>query len=104
MSDDISEIPNNASCYTINSQSSIYIYRSNTRDTYTQIGGKWFKTATSNYTNIPTNTVCRSYSDIESLNSNAAWYPTYQIIAFGLAVFVWFFVYKLVSKFIRWKA
>lgn len=104
MTDDISEIPSNASCYTVNSQSSIYSYRGGTRDTFTQIGGKWYKTATSSYTNIPNNAVCWSYSDIAAINSNSVYLPIYEFIALTLAVFVWFFVFKLVSKFIRWKA
>lgn len=43
MKDDVSEIITNAECYTINSATSIYAYKNNTRETYTQIGGKWKK-------------------------------------------------------------
>lgn len=103
MTDDTSNIPSGASCYVVNSATSIYVYRNNTRDTYTQIGGKWYRTATTSYTNVPTNSVCWSYSDIAAINSKAEFFPIYEFIAIILAVFVWFVVYKLISRLIKWK-
>ena len=104
MKDDFSELETNASCYTLNSTTSIYSYRNNIRSTYTQVGGKWYKTAAQNYTNLPTNIVCFSYNDITSLNSNAEYFPIFEFIAFSLAVFVWVVVYKLISRLIKWRS
>lgn len=103
MKDDFSNVPTGASCYSFNSATSLYVYRNNTRDTYTQIGGKWYKTASSSYTNVPTNTVCWSYSDVIAINSKAEFFPIYEFIAILLALFVWFFVYKLISRLIKWR-
>lgn len=103
MKDDISEIINNATCYTINSATSIYAYSNNIRNTYTQIGGKWYKTAETTYSYLPTSSYCVSYSNISDLNSNAAFEPIYLFIAFILAVFVWRFVYFIWSRLVRYR-
>lgn len=103
MTDDFSELPTNANCYALNSATSIYVYRSNARDIYTQVGGKWYKTATSDYYNVPSSTVCWSYSDITALNSKAEYFPIYEFIAVILALFVWFFVYKLIARLFKWR-
>lgn len=103
MKDDISEVINNASCYTINSQTSLYSYRNNVRSTYTQIGGKWYKTAESSYTSLPSNAYCVPYSTVSDLNSNAAFEPIFVFIAFCLAIFVWRFVYFIWSRLVRYR-
>ena len=103
MTDDFTDLPNNAQCYVVNSATSIYVYRNNTRDTYTQIGGKWYQTAESSYISVPSSSVCWSYTDITSLNSRAEYYPIYAFIALVLAVFVWYFVYRLMSRLIKWR-
>lgn len=103
MKDDFSNIETGASCYVLNNATTIYSYKNSTRTTYVQVGGKWYKNAVSTYTNIPNNTVCWSYSDITSLNSNAQFEPLYLMIAFCLAIFVWWFVFRLVSKLFRWR-
>lgn len=103
MKDDFSELPSNGSCYTLNSSSTIYVYRNNTRDTYTQVGGKWYKTATSIYSSVPSSSVCWNYSDITALNSKAEYFPIYEFIAVILAIFVWFFVYRLVARIVKWR-
>lgn len=103
MKDDTTEIINNATCYTINSATSIYAYRNNVRNTYTQIGGKWYQTATITYTNIPSSSYCVSYSNITNLNSNAAFEPIFVFIGFCLAIFVWKFVYFLWSRLVRYR-
>lgn len=100
MKDDVSEIITNASCYVINNQSSIYAYRNNTRSNYTQIGGKWFKTSEQTYTNLPVNSVCYSYSDIEALNSNASFEPIYLFIGFCLVALVIYLFFKLIRGFL----
>ena len=102
MTDDFSNLETGSNCYVLNSATSIYSYKSNSRKTYT-LGGKWFHTATSTYTNIPTNTVCWSYSDITSLNSNADMYPIYMFIGFCLAVFVWFLFFWLFRRLFKWR-
>lgn len=103
MTDDISEIVTNASCYTINSQTSIYSYSGNVRRTYTQIGGKWLQTAQTTYSNIPTTSYCVSYDTISSLNSYSYMQPIFEFIALIMALFVWFFCFKLWSKLIWWR-
>lgn len=103
MTDDFTNIETGASCYVLNNATSIYVYKGGTRSSYSQVGGKWYKTAAQAYSTIPTNTVCWSYSDITSLNSNAAYYPIFVFIAFTLAIFVWYFCFKLVSKMFRWR-
>lgn len=77
MIDDSSQIIQNAECYTINSPTSIYSYANRVRSSYTQIGGKWYKTAESSYITIPSGAYCVSYNDITTLSSNAAFYPLY---------------------------
>lgn len=86
MKDDFSEIETGASCYVLNNATSIYSYKNNIRTTYIQVGGKWYKQATTTYTNIPNNTYCWSYNDITSLNSNAAFEPLYLFIVLLIAV------------------
>lgn len=103
MTDDISNIETGSSCYVVNNSTTIYSYKNNTRTTYIQIGGKWFKNATQTYTNIPTNTVCWVYNDIKSLSSNSQFFPMYEFIALCLAIFVWYIVFKLISRLIKWK-
>ena len=101
MTDDFSELPNNATCYTINSTTSIYTYRNNVRDTYTKMGDKWLKTATQNYTNLPSNSVCFSYSDITAINSNAEFYPIYYTIGFLMAVFAFRFIWRVIRPLFK---
>lgn len=95
MSDDFSEVITNASCYTINNQTTIYAYRNNTRYSYSQVGGKWYETATNTYTSIPVNSTCYSYANISTLSSYSYMLPIYYMIAFMLAVFVFFFAYRI---------
>ena len=104
MTDDFSNLETGSSCYVLNNATTIYSYKNNNRTTYIQLGGKWFKNATQTYTNLPNNTVCWSYSDITSLNSNAEFYPLFMMCAFMLAVFVWYIVFKLITRLIKWKA
>lgn len=96
MTDDFADLPTSAQCYTITSPTSIYVYGNNTRDTYTKMGAKWLKTATSSYNNIPVNTVCISYNDIKSINSNVEFYPIYYTIGFILAIFAFRFIWKII--------
>lgn len=103
MTDDFSELVKGANCYAISSTTSIYAYKNNTRTTYSQIGGKWFKTSENAYSSVPNNTVCYSYGDITKINSKAEYFPIYEFIALVLAVFVWFFVFRLFSRLIRWR-
>lgn len=102
MTDDFSDLETGASCYVLNSSTSIYSYKSNSRKTYTYNGGKWYHSATTTYTSIPTNTVCWDYSDITKLNSNAEYEPIYYLIAFMLAVFVWFLWFSLFRRLFKW--
>lgn len=97
MSDDVSAIPNTG-CNVINSSTVIYNYSSNVRKTYIQVGGRWYYTSQSSYTNIPTGAQC---VDISSVNSNAVFYPIFIFIAFVLAVFVWWVVWRFIRPFLR---
>lgn len=103
MTDDFDDLETGASCYVLNNATSIYSYKSNSRKTYTLVGGKWYHTATSTYTSIPTNTVCWSYSDITELNSNADMYPVYMFISFSLAVFTYFLAWYLFRRLFKWR-
>lgn len=103
MTDDFSDLIKGANCYVISSATSIYAYKSGTRTAYSQIGGKWFKTAENAYSSVPANSVCYSYADITKINSKAEYFPIYEFIALVLAIFVWFFVFRLFSRLIRWR-
>ena len=103
MKDDFSNLETGASCYALSNTTTILSYKSGVRTTYNQVGGRWYKTAAQNYTSVPTNTVCWSYADITALNSNAVYYPFYVLVALMLSLFVWFFVFRLISKLFRWR-
>lgn len=103
MTDDISEIETGASCYVLNNATTIYSYKSNTRKTYIQIGGKWYQNAQTTYTNIPSGTYCVNYSFLQELNSKAEYFPIYEFIALVMAVFVWFMVWFLLRKVVKWR-
>lgn len=103
MKDDFSDLPTNASCYTLNSATSIYVYSNSVRYTFTQIGGKWYRTAQSNYYSVPDSAVCWSYSDITGLSSNAQFLPIYEGIAFLLALFVYALVWSLYRRLGKWR-
>lgn len=103
MTDNFDDLETGASCYVLNNATSIYSYKSNSRKTYTLVGGKWYYTATSTYTSIPTSTVCWSYSDITKLSSNADMYPVYMFISFSLAVFTYFLAWYLFRRLFKWR-
>lgn len=103
MKDDFSELETGASCYVLNSSTTIYSYKGGVRSSYVQVGGKWYKTAQSAYSSVPNSSICFSYSDITAINSKAEYFPIYEFIAIILAVFVWWFVFKLVSRLFRWR-
>lgn len=103
MKDDFSELEKGASCYVLNSATSIYSYKGGVRTSYIQVGGKWYKAAQNAYSGIPSNSLCYSYNDITAINSKAEFAPIYEFIALILAVFVWWFVFKLVSRLFRWR-
>ena len=104
MTDDFSNLETGASCYAISNTTTIYSYKTNNRTSYIQIGGKWYKTSVQSYNTIPASTHCLSYSDITKINSNAAFYPQYMIFAFGLSVFVWLVVFKLLGRLVKWRS
>ncbi len=103
MTDDTSNIETGASCYVVNNATSIYSYKNGSRKTYVQIGGKWFLSAQTTYYSVPDNAVCWAYNDIRSLSSNAEFFPLYEFIALCLAVFVWYVVFKLITRLVKWK-
>lgn len=103
MVDDTGQIAPNADCYVINSPTSIYSYANRTRSTYTQIGGKWYKTAESDYLTIPSSAYCVPFNTIGTLSSNAQYLPIYYMIAFCLAVFTWFFAWSLFRRLFKWR-
>lgn len=103
MTDDFTDLITGANCYAISNTTTIYAYKNSVRQTYSQIGGKWFKTSESSYSSVPSSTVCYSYDDITKISSNAEYFPIFEFIALVLAVFVWFFVFRLLSRLIRWR-
>lgn len=104
MTDDFEELETGASCYVLNNATTIYSYKNGVRKTYIQVGGKWINTSQSDYYNTPSNTVCFSYNDITKLNSNAVFEPFLIGLSFCLAVFVWWAVFSLFKRLMRWKA
>lgn len=80
MKDDFSDV-SNATCYSLGSPTTIYAYGNGVRTTYYQIGGKWYKSSTQNYTQIPPNTYCYTSLDF---SSHSEFEPVYHAIAFAL--------------------
>lgn len=103
MTDNFNELETGASCYVLNNASTIYSYKGSVRKTYIQVGGKWYYTTQSTYNTIPSGAVCFSYSDITKLNSNAVFEPFLIGLSFCLAVFVWWAVFSLFSRLVRWR-
>lgn len=104
MTDNFDELETGASCYVLNNATTIYSYKNGVRKTYIQVGGKWHHSTQSNYYDVPSGSVCYSYSDITKLNSNAVFEPFLIGLSFCLAVFVWWAVFSLFSRLVRWKA
>lgn len=96
--DDISNIETGASCYVLNSATSIYSYKGNTRKTYSEIGGKWYLSAQSNYYNIPDNAVCWSYSSLAELSHFSYIEPIYDSFALMFALFILIFGFMLLFR------
>ena len=103
MTDDFSEIDKNATCYTLNSATSIYSYRDYIRYSYTQIGGKWYKTGQTPYHDLPINTLCRTYDDITAINSKAEFAPVYAGIAFALVFVTLALFWATIRKITIWR-
>lgn len=104
MTDNFDELETGASCYVLYNPTTIYSYKNGVRKTYIQVGGKWHHSSQSNYYDVPSGSVCHSYSDITQLNTNAVFEPFLIGISFCLAVFVWWAVFSLFSRLVRWKA
>lgn len=96
--DDISNIETGASCYVLNSATSIYSYKGNTRKTYSEIGGKWYLSAESAYNAIPGNAVCWSYTSLEQLSHYAYVEPIYYSFALIFSLFVLIFSFQLLFR------
>lgn len=103
MTDNFDDLETGASCYVLNSATSIYSYKNNTRKTYSLVGGKWYHSATTTYSSYPSSSVCWSYDDITQLNSNADMYPVYMFISFALAVFTYFLAWSLFRRLFKWR-
>lgn len=101
MKDDFSELPTNASCYAIASESVIYTYSNSVRDTYTKMGSKWLKTASSSYNIVPSNYRCFTYSDLTNINSYEVFYPFFYTIGFVLAIFAFRFIWKIIRPLFK---
>lgn len=100
MKDDVSEIISNGSCYVINNSTTLYAYRNNIRYSYTQIGGRWIESSQQTYTNLPTNSVCYTYSDIKELNSFAVYEPILLFISFCIVGLVIYLFFKMIRGFL----
>lgn len=102
INDNVSEIIDNASCYTINSPTSIYSYSGNIRRTYTLMGGSWYQTAQSNYNTIPSGAYCVSYSTIQNIASYEYMSPVYSFMALIVSLFILLFAFWLLFRsFVR---
>lgn len=100
MSDDVSNIPIQG-CNVFNNASSIYNYSNGTRTAFINVGGKWYEQTQSSYINIPAGVHCLTSNELSSLNSNAAFFPIFEIIAFALAFFVFWLVFRLCKPLLR---
>lgn len=96
--DDISNIETGASCYVLNSATSIHAYKNNTRKTYSEVGGKWFLSSQSTYTSVPSNSVCWSYTDIAKLSHYAYVEPIYYSFALMFSLFILIFSFMLLFR------
>lgn len=103
MKDDFSEIVDNASCYTIASESGLYAYRNNVRYSYTKLGTKWWLRQTDNYNNVPVNSTCYSYNDIIAINSKPEFEPIFVFMALVLVVFVYWLWFNIFKRITKWK-
>lgn len=96
MKDDFSNV-DSASCYILANPTTIYGYSSGVRTTYYQVGGKWYKSAVSDYYSLPSNSYC--YTEL-NFSSNSQYEPIFHFIAFCLvAVAVYCFFYVLRKAF-----
>lgn len=86
--DDVSDIPTQG-CNVLNNQDTLYNYSGNVRTSFIQVGGRWIKTRTDNYSSIPSGYAC---IDVRDLSSNAHIVPLLYMCSFGLfLVCVWLF-------------
>jgi len=93
MTDDFSNV-DPATCYTLNSPTTIYGYSNGVRTTYYQVGGKWYRAASSVYQSVPANSYCYTSLDF---NSNSQYEPIFYFISFclvGVAVYSFFYVLR----------
>lgn len=103
MTDDTTGIINNASCYQISNESSIYAYRNNVRYSYVRIGSKWQNTGQQQYNSVPNGVVCYNFSDIASLNSYHVFEPIYIVFALLCVIFVWILWFSIFRRITKWK-
>lgn len=96
--DDVSEIETGADCYVLNNATSIYSYKSGSRKTYNEIGGKWYLSAQSSYNYLPSNVLCWSYSDITELSHFGYMEPVYISFSLIFAVFILIFSFMLLFR------
>lgn len=97
MNDDVSAIPSSG-CNVLSSNQLIYNYNNGVRQTFINVGGKWIKSAETTYSYSPSGYEC---IDVGDLSSSADLYPIYIVIAFILAVFVWWLVWRLIKPILR---
>lgn len=103
MTDNFEDLETGGSCYVLNNATTIYAYKGGVRKSYIQVGGKWHYTSQSAYSSVPSGAVCYSYNDITQLNSNAVYEPFLVGLAFCLAVFVWWAVFSVFGRLVRWR-
>lgn len=99
MTDDFSSVASGG-CNSFNSSTSMYHYANNVRQTYTNFGGKWIKTAETTYNTIPNNTVC---VDISTISSNATFEPVYMFFAFCLVLCVVGLFWYVLRRLLLWR-
>lgn len=99
MTDDFSAVPSGG-CNSFNSATSMYHYANNIRQTYTNFGGKWVKTAENSYYSIPDNVVC---VDVSSIDSNATFEPVYMFFAYVLVFSVIGLFWYVIRRLLLWR-
>ena len=89
------KLPDHGQCLTIQSSTSIYVYRSGSnRDTYNLFGNQWLLSATATNSTIPQTAICQSPT-LTSTPSDSSIFVLFWIIFLSL------FVLKILTEFFK---
>jgi len=95
---DVSRIPTTG-CNVITSSTVITNYSNNSSYTYELIGNAYIYRSTSPSTSQPTNAVCQTNTQIQTLQSNYDYIiPLYHLSAIGSALVLFWIAYRIILK------